>query len=425
LTEFVIPPYLIDPMSIPAPLLGSEPGSFARYTMSVRVPRIAEETIEQNAFPPGIGAAMIALWEELLDGPVQPLREETPDRVFWNTISAAHLGRPWLEAPWYWAEAYFYRRVLEAIGYFRPGPWQGRDPFALTKATEWQPEVAPRAVGLLLARLPEDPLARFADLIQGSLWGNRIDLSYRHVSAQFAQEAGLAAHQAGDAANLLIDDTTQAWSWLNQLPSAGGRPGVSRIILVADNAGTEQAMDLALIDFLLAGGLATEVHLHLKPQPFFVSDAMPADLETALTALTGAEESDSMQAAAGAEAAALARRVRGYLADGRLQVRTHWAYTTCLHYFQLPADLLAEVAGSRLVIFKGDANYRRLLGDGHWPPDTSFAAATAYFPAPLIALRTLKSEVITGLAPGRAQALQAEDDKWLVNGKRGVIQAKV
>jgi hypothetical protein len=174
-------------------------------------------------------------------------------------------------------------------------------------------------------------------------------------------------------------------------------------------------MDLALIDGLLADGLAGEVYLHLKPQPFFVSDAMPKDVLDGLAALESG----------GRAAAALADRVQTYLADGRLRLVTHWLYTTSLFYFQLPDDLRADLAAAGLVIVKGDANYRRLLGDAHWPPTTPFARAVAYFPAPLVTLRTMKSELIVGLAEGQAERLAAEDPAWLVNGQRGVVQAKL
>jgi uncharacterized protein with ATP-grasp and redox domains len=387
----------------------SDPGSFAQRTLQVRVPRIVEETAAQTPFPPDIRARLAGLRDELLGGVAQPLHEEAPDRAFWNEIGVPYLGRSWLDVPWYWAEAFLYRRVLEATGYFQPGPWRGVDPFRPTKETEWQPDTAPRAAETLLAALPEGRSARFAMLLQGSLWGNRVDLSYRAVMAQLARGGGgngVEAHHAGDAANLLVDDTARVWGWLEAAP-----PG-ARITVVADNAGTELAMDLALIDFLLVENLAGEVHLHLKGQPFFVSDAMPADLDDALAAL----------AAGGPAAAALAGRIATHRAEGRLQVRAHWLYTTCLHYFQMPSDLREDLAAGRLVIFKGDANYRRLVGDAHWPPTTPFAAATAYFPAPLLALRTLKAELITGLGPGEAEALARIDPQWLVNGVRGLIQ---
>ena len=74
------------------------------------------------------------------------------------------------------------------------------------------------------------------------------------------------------------------------------------------------------------------------------------------------------------------------------------------------------------MIFKGDANYRRHVGDALWQPETPFAEVTAYFPAPLLALRTLKSDAIVGLPPGLAERLDGEDAHWRVNGRRGVAQ---
>jgi hypothetical protein len=91
----------------------------------------------------------------------------------------------------------------------------------------------------------------------------------------------------------------------------------------------------------------------------------------------------------------------------------------------MPHDLRRDLAAADLVIVKGDANYRRLVGDAHWPPATRFEHAVGYFPAALVALRTLKSELIVGLQPGDTERLAAEDPAWLVNGQRGVIQARL
>jgi hypothetical protein len=89
---------------------------------------------------------------------------------------------------------------------------------------------------------------------------------------------------------------------------------------------------------------------------------------------------------------------------------------------QFPDDVLADFAGAALCIFKGDLHYRRLVGDAIWDPAASFAEAMAFFPAPLLCLRTLKSDPILGLPPGRAAELDAQDDQWRVSGKYGVIQ---
>jgi len=45
---------------------------------------------------------------------------------------------------------------------------------------------------------------------------------------------------------------------------------------------------------------------------------------------------------------------------------------------------------------------------------------TGYFPAPLLALRTLKSDPIAGLRAGLAAELDARDPHWRVNGQRGI-----
>ena len=58
-----------------------------------------------------------------------------------------------------------------------------------------------------------------------------------------------------------------------------------------------------------------------------------------------------------------------------------------------------------------------------WPAGATFADATAYFPAPLIALRTMKSDALVGLPADQLARLDATDRDWRINGRRGVIQA--
>lgn len=399
MNAFEIPSFQIDPNTLPPLLLTSEPDSFAQRTFQVRIPCIIEETIELNAFPEDIRGALEALRMEILDGEIRELREMTPDKSYWDEVSRPYMGRTWLDVPWYWAETFFYRRMLEATRYFRPGRWHTVDPYAAKKQTEWRPEAAPQAADGVLNGLPPEPEARFESLLHASLWGNRTDLSYN------------VAEQVGDVdderSNLLVDDTRRVWEFLRQQP---GRC----VAIIADNAGTELLIDLALVDFMLGQGLAKQIVLHLKPQPFFVSDAMVSDVETGLRALAGG----------GSAARVLGERVRKFIQDDRLKLYTHWSYATNLFYFQMPHDLRAELGAIDLVILKGDVNYRRLVGDVHWLPTTPFEQPTAYFPAPLVTLRTLKAELIVGLRPGQAERLQEQDPEWMVNGRRGLIQAR-
>ena len=165
----------------------------------------------------------------------------------------------------------------------------------------------------------------------------------------------------------------------------------------------------------LGAGLAAQVDLHLKPQPFYVSDAMARDVAAGLAAMTQG----------GPHARQLAQRLWAHSDAGRLRLATHWFYTSSLFYSDLPADLRQQVAGYDLVIVKGDANYRRLVGDYHWPVTTPFAVAVAHFPASVVALRTFKAELAVGLQPGQAELQAAADPGWLINGRRGVIQARI
>ncbi len=393
-----LPPRRIDPAFLPPPLLASEPGSFAYDTVTQRLPDILRRTIATNAVPAAAGALQ-DLHAEMTGGRLRGLLEMAEDRTFWDEVCAPHIGLPWLDCPWFFAETFFYRRILEATGYFQPGPGQGVDPFAATKSAEWAPDAAPAAIAALAARLPEATRDRFSTLFHASLWGNRIDLSLP-VAAHLGTENV-------DREHLLVDDSDAVWRLLEQRPGA--------IAFIADNTGTELAMDLTLIDFLLSAGLVGRITLYLKPQPFFVSDAMPADIEIGLSAL----------AAGSAAGRQLAASVRRHLAAGSLRLATHWFFPTSLFYFDLPGDLFIDLAGQTLVIIKGDLNYRRLCGDARWAPTTSFGQVTAYFPAPLVALRTFKAELVVGLAPGEAGRIQAEDPDWLVNGRRGVIQANL
>jgi uncharacterized protein (DUF4415 family) len=71
---------------------------------------------------------------------------------------------------------------------------------------------------------------------------------------------------------------------------------------------------------------------------------------------------------------------------------------------------------------KGDLNYRRLVGDQLWSPTTPFAERTAYWPGPVAALRTLKSDVITGLDRDVLTALEESGEAWRTSGTHALVQ---
>ncbi|MBD0690398.1 damage-control phosphatase ARMT1 family protein [Streptomyces sp. CBMA123] len=380
-----------------APVIRSDvPGSFARGVFHERHPRLVREVLDALPYGPAERAAVERLLTESTTGVLEPLGEDAPDAARWRRWGEGLWGRPWGEAPFLWAESYFYRRLLDATGYFRPGAWQGVDPFAPFKDAE----LAGAAVDGELAALSELddlPAARRADaLLTSALWGNRADLSFQLT----AQPGGPAASE------LLTDDSARLWA---ELRRAGG----GRVCVIADNAGRELLPDLVLIDHLLTSGLAAEVALYVKPQPYFVSDATTADVLASLTRL---------RTAPSPVAAAVGDRLWRAMGGGTLAVRTHPFFCAPLPYHDLPADLRAELAGAALTILKGDLNYRRLVGDRLWPPTTPFPDAAGHFPTAVAALRTLKSDVIVGLDADTVTRLDATATPWRTNGRHAVIQ---
>jgi hypothetical protein len=232
------------------------------------------------------------------------------------------------------------------------------------------------------------------------LWGNRADLS--NLGAGFKAHAGLGVNQ--DRHLLLVDDSQRLLAKL--------KGGLARVDFVNDNAGMELFFDLAMADFLLQVGWVGQITFHLKPRPFFVADAMPADLQVSVDWLTQSPYP---------AAKALGLRLADDLAQGHLKAAAEPFWATDLMLRRLPQSLLDELCQPDLVIFKGDVNYRRILDDRHWPFTTPMAQAAAYLPFAFASLRTLKGEMVVGLQPEQIAVLSAEDPAWLINGKRGVI----
>ncbi len=110
------------------------------------------------------------------------------------------------------------------------------------------------------------------------------------------------------------------------------------------------------------------------------------------------------------------------LASGPLVLAEDYFLTSPLAFWEIPILLKDELAMSNLMIVKGDANYRRLLGDSSCDFTKKFADVVSYLSALIVALRTLKSEVATGLKAEVILELASTDPNWLTNGQWGVIQ---
>jgi hypothetical protein len=276
--------------------------------------------------------------------------------------------------------------------------WEtGRDPFAPVKEEElagdglWARLGA--AIGAASRRTREE---RVASLMEQSLWGNRVDLSYRVA----------AARTSADESDLLADDRPAAVPLLTR--------SAANVHVAIDNTGTELALDLALVDALLEDESAT-VTLHVKLQPVFVSDATAADVWALLARMR----------ARGGDMAQLAERLGRAFDAERLVLAADPYWSGPLFLWQTPRHVRAALSSATALVLKGDANYRRVVGDALWAPQATFAQACEGLPCPVVCLRTMKSDAIVGLRPGLAEQLDASDPRWRVDGKRGVVQASI
>lgn len=378
----------------PEPIRTDASNRFAHHTMRVRVPAILRDVQARNPdFSPVIHGALERLHDEILgDRPLAPLTLPAIDASAWSRALSERDGQGWLGTDWFFAEAFFYRCVLQATRYWETQ----RDPFLPSKQEELSGASPWRALSAALSLRGEPPAARLPALCRASLWANRIDLSYA---------AAAARGSGGTADDLLIDHAAEAIEALLSDPG--------EVQIVVDNAGTELLLDLALADSLL--DVVPRVLLHVKMTPTFVSDATVSDVHATLATLA--------EPGRPAEARALARRLSAAFHDGRLGIHPGLYWNSHRFFFDMPPLLRRCLASARLVISKGDANYRRITGDAVWPAHTPFARVAAFFPAPLLALRTLKSDSIVGLPEGLAARLDAGEADWRNSGRHGVAQA--
>ncbi|CAK8987312.1 unnamed protein product [Durusdinium trenchii] len=278
-------------------------------------------------------------------------------------------GEGWHTAPWWLVENYMYKRLLEELENCAEAT--SYDPFepvkfqALEQAEEsLQASLAPLMDVVAEAKSSEKVKDALDATILRSLWGNQADLSL---------SAGEVAAVKGGAVDSLVSDHRGVAVEL--LSSA------TDVIVVLDNHG-------------------------------LVSDVTQKDVPEVLQWLEP-------------RLPVLAERLKQSQADGRLRVKAHDFYTGGRAFWELPQDLQEDYAEA-VVILKGDANYRRLLGDLHWPYDTDFVdfARSFWKGKGLICLRTMKSGVALGISEGEQnRAKSAHPDDWLTSGTYGQVLA--
>jgi uncharacterized protein with ATP-grasp and redox domains len=373
--------------------------SFARLTIQERIPAVARKVVSTNPTAPAHVLDQITRLADdiaaghLIPPPPPSSSSSSSSSCFdWNVAYLTHLqGKSWHDAPWFIAEAYFYRIMLEIWGYevdlFKPQKLE-----ELKSLHVWE-----LAKGAVLSKEIEM-------ILHFCLWGNRSDLCYLKVSSQ---DSSKAFQVNKEKENILIDHSKDVQKLLFEIKPL-------KIDVICDNSGAELMLDLVLVDTLLKENICSEITLHVKKHPTFVSDATIDDVLDTIKAYSEREES---------ELNSIGFRLSGFLQESKkLVLMEHEFWNSWMFFSDIPQDLLDCLNSSDLVISKGDANYRRFVQDTRWPVYTKFEEIATYLPKRLLCIRTLKSDAIVGLESAKiAETLDARDARWRVNGTKGII----
>ncbi|KAL7481316.1 hypothetical protein ACHAW6_007003 [Cyclotella cf. meneghiniana] len=426
-------------LPIPEPLLSLTPGTWAYDTMSRRLNKeILQRTYEENqaAFEsPDFAKALVRFnnlrseldnaadtklsylkFDEVEDGRPDEVVER--ERREWREIISPYIENndTWLSAPWLVTEFYAYRRLIEAIGYYdksNPATYL-YDPFAVAKKAGLESSV--KSAENMLEKIVSLPNTKEGVGLAAAfaLWGNKMDLSIWPADAENSSLDVFAKILHAADQNLLHDDTAELAEHCEILR----RRGDGSVDIIVDNAGFELVTDLALADHLVASGVAQVVTFQLKSHPTFVSDALEKDLiETVEHYAALPEDKFPNARAAGI-------RWQQYLEDGKWVCNEDNFWVQPSPMWEMPEPLRSDLKNRcDLAFVKGDANYRRLLGDRYWDYTSPFQDVVGcYFPCPVCSLRTLKAEVGCGMEKEQVDRAKLLDDEWMVNGRFGVVQ---
>ncbi|KAK4685763.1 damage-control phosphatase, subfamily III, partial [Tremellales sp. Uapishka_1] len=344
----------------------------------------------------------------------------------------------WFTINWLFAECYLYRRIRNFFAMTQH--WTEFDPFFASKSETYKSSSAAilhlaKSINSLSSQpdlakdydAPGSPLEiAFMEMVQADLWGNATDLSLlvdlKYEDLQKLQAVGAKA-QAEQSKMILRNDLDKVWKHLKTVKDG-------RVDIVLDNgercplgfsiASDQKRPSWLYTDFILADFLVShtpfvsQVVFHPKTIPWFVSDVLPYDFTWAVETLKDASFFSTAAAFTASdveEVELLADRWQGHLDSGRFKLSVPLDtklgaitplgdfWTTQFAYQDLPVvdpELLSELRQSDLVLFKGDLNYRKLIGDAKWPVTTPFEDALGPLAGKfnLLSLRTNKADTI-------------------------------
>ncbi|XP_003741958.1 protein-glutamate O-methyltransferase [Galendromus occidentalis] len=332
------------------------------------------------------------------------IEDSYSDSVIWNEQIPREESPRWFEGSWLFAECYFYRRIFEAFQLAKH--LERYDYFSEQKQAALTNSMT--AIHALTESV-ETTKIDVETLWTVSLWGNKCDLSLSNGQDNSQEEDPILQLQKYDC-RILHNDIKLVAELVRSKNNL-------KLAVILDNAGFELVTDLILLDHLTSYGHASEIRLYVKMMPWFVSDALTHDVLYVI---------DTLEASKVPSTAALGRRCKGYLDSKQWTVHERSYWTLPYDYSEMKEvdpKLYDELSGADLLVFKGDLNYRKLVGDRAWKVDIDFQQSLLGFrPSPLVTLRTIKADTVTGLEVGVAEKAASSDPNWMITGEFAVVQ---
>ncbi|MBT3272022.1 MAG: DUF89 family protein, partial [Spirochaetales bacterium] len=263
--------------ALPELISTADPGSFARSTVVDRQPHIIKQIREDGEFDARGIERLESLIDEMKNGTVEnpisiwnvdPMSFHEDELRRWEKAVGAYAGRSWLDIPWYFAESFFYFKLLCAIGYYDAESSSFMiDPFQVQKTRELSAGGGVVQTAMQLSAVLEKTRSGelsaeegYYDFVMASLWGNRIDLSNAAVT-----DSSRVDFLNSDTHELVVDNAEKL---CRELHSA------DNVDIILDNSGPELMSDLFLALYFLSLDPGRCVQLFVKNAPFYVSDTM-------------------------------------------------------------------------------------------------------------------------------------------------------
>ncbi|KAH3666699.1 hypothetical protein WICMUC_005516 [Wickerhamomyces mucosus] len=434
---------------LPPVYYNKDSDSFAFETARVRWIKIVQDTIEdineaikdksQEFIEQGqsISKQLSSLKSDIQnDGEIKPFLNNSNIKAYgsYNEV-LQNQNYTWLSGPWLILENYLYRLINS---FFLAQPlWFNYDIFnnlkksAFESSVDGVSELAVRYYELSsnINKLDSEALKiLFTEFTEISLWGNATDLSLLATATldDIKSIQGAEARKKSED-KILSNDLSEAWNQISQ--------NKGRVDFVLDNTGFELYTDLIFALFLIETKLSTQVNFHTKDIPWMVSDVNIKDFYILIDELKNVEKFPLNRK----EIDFFINKVEYYNNIGVLNLQTSSFWTLDKDFYEINpseikyggADLYKDLLNSKLIIFKGDMNYRKLTGDRRWDPTTKFINSIGPLASQglkILSLRTVKADVLVGLPQGVYEKITEEwgktnDNKlsWLYSGKYAVI----